>query len=171
MFHIIYIYYCSECDDDIIEIKKTSTHNFKGVLTAVEKSLNDEIQKSMKLKLQFVRNPHNNPENVKNLLTKSNAKKEFENINALKNKYSKFHDDKNDFTISKNTKIQSLPLFVAEPPVVEFLEYAVGDILKVTLSLRNISTISRTLSIIPPGGGRFSMTPLLYPSGKAIIFI
>ena len=149
----------------------------KGVLTAIEKNLNDEIQESMKLKLQYVRNPHNNPGNVKNLLTKSNAYKEFEISRTIKNKNNKIRDDKNDFGVSKNTKNQSFPLFVAEPPVIEFLEYAVGDVLKVSLSLRNISTISRTLSIIPPGGGKFSMTPLLYPSGRAfsailnIIFI
>lgn len=149
----------------------------KGVLTAIEKNLNDEIQESMKLKLQYVRNPHNNPGNVKNLLTKSNAYKEFEISRTIKNKNNKIRDDKNDFGVSKNTKNQSFPLFVAEPPVIEFLEYAVGDVLKVSLSLRNISTISRTLSIIPPGGGRFNMTSLLYPSGRAfnailnIIFI
>lgn len=152
----------------MIGTKKTSTHNLKGVLTAIEKNLNDEIQKSMNLKLQYVRNPHNDPGNVTNLLTKSNAYKEFEKSRIVKYKNNKFRDDKNDFGVSKNTKNQAFPLFVAEPPVIEFLEYAVGDVLKVSLSLRNISTISRTLSIIPPGGGRFSMTPLLYPSGKAL---
>ena len=36
-----------------------------------------------------------------------------------------------------------------------------------SLSLLNISTISRSIRVVPPSSERFGMSPLIYPSGKA----
>jgi hypothetical protein len=139
--------------------------NSKASLTAVEKNLNEEIQKSMTHKLQYKRNPHNDPENVKNLLIKPNHKKDIANNRGIKN-----NDHGHSFSVSsasalKNTKTKNIPLFIAEPASVEFIEFAIGDVLKLSLCLKNISTISRTLRVLPPAGGRFGMSPLIYPSG------
>ena len=43
------------------------------------------------------------------------------------------------------------PLFVAEPPVVMFSTYEIGDQITVPILFRNISTIQRSLRVIPPG--------------------
>ena len=58
------------------------------------------------------------------------------------------------------------PLFVAEPPVVLFSSYEIGDQITLPILFRNISTIQRSLRVIPPGSGFFSMGPVLYPSGS-----
>jgi hypothetical protein len=114
-------------------------------------------------KLHYKRNPHNNPENVKKLLIQPNQRKEISGNRAMKN-----NENGNSFGTSsslKSTKTKNIPLFIAEPASVEFLEFSIGDVLKLTLCLRNISTISRTLRVLPPAGGRFGMSPLIYPSG------
>jgi hypothetical protein len=142
---------------------KHFNRNSKVSLTAMERNQNEEIQKSMTHKLHYKRNPHNNPENVKNLLIKPNQRKEISGNRAIKN-----NENGNSFGTSsslKNTKNMNIPLFIAEPASVEFLEFGIGDVLKQTLCLRNISTISRTLRVLPPAGGRFGMSPLIYPSG------
>ena len=58
------------------------------------------------------------------------------------------------------------PLFVAEPPVVRFSQWEIGDQLTLPIMFRNISTIQRSLRVIPPGSGFFSMGQVLYPSGS-----
>ena len=54
------------------------------------------------------------------------------------------------------------PLFVAEPSVVKFSTYEIGDRITVPILFRNISTIQRSLRVIPPGRYPHSsiMTPL-----------
>jgi hypothetical protein len=142
---------------------KHFNRNSKASLTAMERNQNEEIQKSMTHKLHYKRNPHNNPENVKKLLIQPNQRKEISGNRAMKN-----NENGNSFGTSsslKSTKTKNIPLFIAEPASVEFLEFSIGDVLKLTLCLRNISTISRTLRVLPPAGGRFGMSPLIYPSG------
>ena len=56
-------------------------------------------------------------------------------------------------------------VFIAEPPVVEFLGFELGKEYSKRLCLKNVSTVRRTLRCIPPGSLAFSTTALEFPSG------
>ena len=157
------------------EITKIVFPKKKIVITAMERIANENIQESMNFKLNFKKNPHNDPKTIKNVLIKKKMNNNIENNN---NKHdTSHHGNNNDTTqnygnsfhsiksVNQNSVNDSIPLFVADPKIIEFNEYAIGDVMKLNLSLLNISTISRTVRIVPPGGGRFGIAPLIYPSG------
>jgi len=54
--------------------------------------------------------------------------------------------------------------FVAQPSVVEFLDYAVGGVYEKTLYLRNSTAVARGITILPPATQFFSFTEIKYPS-------
>lgn len=124
--------------------------------------------------LRITKNPRNNLEAVSNI-TQDNKNKSVK-LNLINNKNEKTFNissvlniskDKN-MKYSKNTSIELISCFVAEPSRIDFLEYGIGDKMVQTLVLRNISAVSRTLRVLPPRSDRFFLSPLLYPSGKYV---
>ena len=135
----------------------------KVEITAIERQANEEVQKSMNHKLNFKKNPHNDPATVQNVLVKHTQKKAFSSSHNAQT-----HSTQNHGNYTNTVVTNQIPLFVADPETVEFNEYAIGDVMKVSLSFLNISTISRTLRVVPPGSGRFGMSPLIFPSGNQV---
>ena len=124
--------------------------------------------------LRITKNPRNNLEAVSNI-TQDNKNKNFK-LNFTKDKNettfnvsSILNNSKNkNMKNSKNTNIELISCFVAEPSRIDFLEYGIGVKMVQTLILRNISAVSRTLRVLPPRSDRFFLSPLLYPSGKYV---
>ena len=145
----------------------------------------------MNHKLNYRRNPKNNPDTVKDLLVRNS--KNFsehpgiggsqihksvgsaavgidndgsgavsETSSQLKKKYGK----RTAADAAAEAGVQLMPLFVAEPSVILFSHYEIGDVITQSIMFRNISTIQRSLRVIPPGSGFFSMGQVLYPSGS-----
>jgi hypothetical protein len=144
--------------------------------TAIEKHENEKILLSMTRSLRITKNPRNNLGSVDNL-TQDNTKKKSK-LNLIKDKneetfdgfltsYSRNRNTKNSNN-SKNTEIHLIPCFIAEPSRIDFLEYEIGDKMTQTFFLRNVSSVSRTLRVLPPRSARFFLSPLLYPSGKYV---
>jgi hypothetical protein len=144
--------------------------------TAIEKHENEKILLSMTRSLRITKNPRNNLESVGNI-TQDNTNKKMksnfikdeneETFDGFSTSNSKNKNTKNSKN-SKNTEIQLIPCFIAEPSRIDFLEYGIGDKMTQTLLLRNVSSVSRTLRVLPPRSERFFLSPLLYPSGKYV---
>ncbi|KAM9308186.1 deleted in lung and esophageal cancer protein 1 [Gastrophryne carolinensis] len=64
---------------------------------------------------------------------------------------------------------QPVPVFVANPPVVFFMEYEVGQIYEMTVELRNMTASSRHVRIIPPSTPYFSVGLGKFPGEGGII--
>ena len=144
--------------------------------TAIEKYENEKILLSMTRSLRITKNPRNNLESVGNI-TQDNTNKKLKS-NLIKDKNEKTFEgfltsnSKNKITKnlknSRNTEIQLISCFIAEPSRIDFLEYGIGDKMTQTLLLRNVSAVSRTLRVLPPRSERFFLSPLLYPSGMYV---
>lgn len=128
-------------------------------MSAEERIGNEDVLKSMNFKLNYKRNPHNNPETIQNILTRPLPSTQIERGTldhlSTTQKKSQF----------KSPFVETL-LFLAEPSVVEFSSYDKGQVLRRSISFRNISTISRTLRVVSPNTKFFTMSPLMYPLGK-----
>ena len=147
----------------------------KIIVTAIERLAHKEIEKSMNHKLNFKKNPHNDPRTVQNVLVKNTQKNIMPATNFSTKKSNETKTSKNNYKsvdkISKQKTEQNqingfIPLFVATPSILEFTDYTVGGVMTQSLSLLNISTISRSIRVVPPSSERFGMSPLIYPSGK-----
>ena len=147
----------------------------KVTVTAIERIANEDIQKAMNHKLNFKKNPHNDPKTVQNVLIKhiqknptSTSNYLTKNINVTQNhgNSSKLLESGQKRKEEKQELNGFMPLFQATPETLEFTEYSVGEVMKISLSLLNISTISRSIRVVPPSSERFGMSPLIYPSGK-----
>ena len=147
----------------------------KIIVTAIERLAHKEIEKSMNHKLNFKKNPHNDPRTVQNVLVKNTQKNIMPATNFSTKKSNETKTSKNNYKsvdkISKQKTEQNqingfIPLFVATPSILEFTNYTVGGVMTQSLSLLNISTISRSIRVVPPSSERFGMSPLLYPSGE-----
>ncbi|XP_075683446.1 deleted in lung and esophageal cancer protein 1 isoform X2 [Rhinoderma darwinii] len=75
----------------------------------------------------------------------------------------------------KNTVIEEhgandpIPVFLANPPVVFFSEYEVGQIYEMTVELRNMTASSRHVRIIPPSTPYFSIGLGKFPGEGGIV--
>ena len=154
---------------------KTNQIKNKIIVTAIERLANEEIEKSMNHKLNFKKNPHNDPRTVQNVLVKNTQKNVSPTPNFSSKKLSETKNSKNSNKcvdkISKQKTEQSqingfIPLFVATPSTLEYTDFVVGGVMTLSLTLLNISTISRSIRVVPPSSERFGMSPLLYPSGE-----
>lgn len=137
--------------------KKTTSHIES--LSIHEKLLNEEVLKSINHKLNYLKNPRNNPSAVTKMLIKSsssslNKADEGPQASASKKSYD------------KSPAITDNPLFVADPKIVEFIDFNIGDCLTKKLSFRNVSAVSRTVRIIPPSTTAFTMSPLKFPANS-----
>ena len=176
----------------------------------IDRLKNEAVLDRMNHKLNYRRNPKNNPDTIKDLLVRNS--KNFsssphgeqggqlsqgssqgdpsagvggsqihrsvgnsavgtesggsgavtETSSQLKKKYGK----RTAADAAAEAGVQLMPLFVAEPSVILFSHYEIGDVITQSILFRNISTIQRTIRVIPPGSGFFSMGPVLYPSGS-----
>ena len=147
----------------------------KIIVTAIERLAHKEIEKSMNHKLNFKKNPHNDPRTVQNVLVKNTQKNIMPATNFSTKKSNETKTSKNNYkSVDKTSKQKTeqnqingfIPLFVATPSILEFTDYTVGSVMTQSLSLLNISTISRSIRVVPPSSERFGMSPLIYPSGK-----
>ena len=154
---------------------KTNQIKNKIIVTAIERLAHEEIEKSMNHKLNFKKNPHNDPRTVQNVLVKNTQKNVLPTSNFSSKKLSETKNSKNSNKcvdkISKQKTEQNqingfIPLFVATPSTLEYTDYVVGGVMTLSLTLLNISTISRSIRVVPPSSERFGMSPLLYPSGE-----
>lgn len=125
--------------------------------TAERRIANEDILKSINRKLNYLRNPHNNPLAVGKTLVKHvpeahNGKTTVDIFNT---------------SLSKKTTVPTIPLFAADPSTVTFHGHEIGEKYTCTVRLRNVSTISRSLRIIPPKrDSGFSLSSLQYPNGS-----
>lgn len=123
--------------------------------TAERRMANENILKSINRKLNYLRNPHNNPYSVGKTLIQG-VNKDNSGPVAI--------DVMN--TNKKKVTIATIPLFVADPPTVTFSAYDSGQSYTCLVKFRNVSTISRSLRVIPPKSSNYSITPLKYPSSS-----
>ncbi|XP_078794887.1 deleted in lung and esophageal cancer protein 1 isoform X2 [Oryzias latipes] len=75
---------------------------------------------------------------------------------------------------SKTAEEQSLsgdppPIFIAKPSVVTFTGYKVGHIYETTLELRNVTSSSRHIRVLPPNSPHFSIGLGRFPSEEGTI--
>lgn len=59
--------------------------------------------------------------------------------------------------------VRNNPLFSADPKVISFKNYELGQSYTQIISFRNISSVSRQLRVISPKGSFFSLSPLKFP--------
>ncbi|XP_059183037.1 deleted in lung and esophageal cancer protein 1 [Centropristis striata] len=62
-----------------------------------------------------------------------------------------------------------VPVFLAKPSVVVFTEYSVGHVYETTLELKNLTSASRTVRVIPPTTSYFSIGLGRFPSEGGVI--
>lgn len=127
----------------------------EAIMGAEERMANEDVLKSMNFKLNYKRNPHNNPETLSHILTKPHNTE----------KYSTNHHSPPQKISHSKSSIEETMLFLAEPSVIEFSSYEKSDVLKRSITFRNISTISRTLRVVQPNTKYFTISPLKYPTG------
>ena len=108
-------------------------------ISMVQELLDENVRRSMTQKLSFQRNPRSTKESLSRSLTKAPA-------------------------LGSSQIGESEVFFIAEPPLVEFEGFSCGEELLITLQLRNVSTLLRSLRCIPPRTVHFSMSPLSYPA-------
>lgn len=157
----------------------------KPVLTTKERIENENVIKGLQHKMNYLRNPRNNPNSVTKMLVKpkdfltkpplnpeeSEAQPNVDFANSqdlgdehtanssiserLKNKYSKY------------IKLNNNPLFVAEPKSIYFMDYEIGVKYTKNVSFKNVSAVSRSVRILPPKSKLFTISPLKYPPNCA----
>jgi hypothetical protein len=130
----------------------------KHQLTAHERLENEEILKGINHRLNYLRNPRNDPKSVSRIIVSgTNAADEAA------------HEEKSTGS-SRATGVivdsNMTPLFQTEPRVVEFSDYEVGGQYSIPIIFRNISAITRTLRVIPPSSANFTIEPLEYPKSS-----
>ncbi|KAM4705192.1 deleted in lung and esophageal cancer protein 1 [Rhinophrynus dorsalis] len=68
-----------------------------------------------------------------------------------------------------NESNEAVPVFLANPPVVFFPDYEVGQIYEMTVELRNVTASSRHVRIIPPSTPYFSIGLGKFPGEGGIV--
>jgi hypothetical protein len=160
----------------------------KHILTMKEKLEHEAVIKGLQHKMNYMRNPRNNPNSVTKMLNKPknfHSKSVDGGINSEGNKEAgegdSFQDggsvdgnNNNDddqgslssrlkAKYSKFIKLDNNPLFVCEPKIVSFMDYEIGQKYTKNISFKNISAVSRTVRILPPKSKLFTISPLKYP--------
>ncbi|TSK98411.1 Deleted in lung and esophageal cancer protein 1 [Bagarius yarrelli] len=62
-----------------------------------------------------------------------------------------------------------VPIFMANPPVVLFTDYQIGEVYETTVELRNMTAASRHVRVIPPTTPHFSIGLGRFPDGRGVI--
>ncbi|XP_053467700.1 deleted in lung and esophageal cancer protein 1 [Ictalurus furcatus] len=62
-----------------------------------------------------------------------------------------------------------VPIFIANPPVVLFMDYRIGDVYETTVELRNITAASRHVRVIPPTTPHFSIGLGRFPGDGGVV--
>ncbi|CAM9112638.1 unnamed protein product, partial [Ectocarpus fasciculatus] len=141
----------------------------KKMLTAAERFENDAILKSINHKLNYLRNPRNNPAAVTKLLTKTRQPSGSLDIPDTMSAHSGGASSNQGGGSSRGVSVTyaaSAPLFVAEPKRVLFNGFDIGNEYKKTITFRNVSAVSRTFRVLPPSTAQFTMSPLQYPQNS-----
>ncbi|KAM3927972.1 deleted in lung and esophageal cancer protein 1 [Leptodactylus fuscus] len=71
--------------------------------------------------------------------------------------------------IEEHDANEPVPVFLANPPVVFFPEYEVGQIYEITVELRNLTASSRHVRVIPPSTPYFSIGLGKFPGEGGIV--
>lgn len=163
-----------------VDIKKKKK---KIVLSAKERIANEEVLKGINHKLNYLRNPRNDPKAVTKMLVKgktqfdvdnhqSMAHKEAAEVNAMDSLSE--HGSNEDGGASdyksrlaekfKPRKIDNNPLFIAEPSTVMFSNYNMGAKYTHSLSFRNVSAVTRSFRALQPKTPVFKIAALKYPA-------
>ena len=134
--------------------KAPSGKSWLATMSAAEREVNDKILVRMDRKLNFLRNPRH----------------------ATKNRDCGFDTVGLADTMGDPDKAAEQPcvpepgmVFVAQPEGVLFSEYSVGGVYEQSLTLRNVSDVSRRIRVLPPATEHFSMSLLQYPSGDGMV--
>lgn len=164
----------------------------KKVLSGAERLENEAILKSINHKLNYLRNPRNDPGAVSKLLIKTKAQKSDGSNGAAVSVHSISHGahqgggsvtseptaDSSSKHSSKTGKggaqysqcivpnLSASPLFISEPKRILFNGFDIGNEYKKTVTFRNVSAVSRTFRVLPPSTSQFSMSPLMYPQNS-----
>lgn len=150
---------------DLIETKKKQKKH-KMELTLDERIKNEEILKSMNHKMNYLRNPRNNPAAVTKMLNR-NAAVDDADSSVQTSRISRHSHVTPASQASRNSKpADPAPLFVTEPRVISFNAYEIGESYVTPVVFRNVSSVSRSLRVIPPASTSFSLGPLVYPSNS-----
>ncbi|XP_062335007.1 deleted in lung and esophageal cancer protein 1 isoform X2 [Osmerus eperlanus] len=64
---------------------------------------------------------------------------------------------------------QPVPVFLASPPLVFFTDYRVGHVYETTVELRNLTTTSRYVRVLPPTTTHFSISLGRFPGEGGIV--
>eukprot|EP00981_Chlorochromonas_danica_P012830 scaffold5444_cov181-Ochromonas_danica.AAC.11 len=135
-------------------------------ISAKERLEHEKVLQSINHKLQYLRNPRNDPAAVSKMLVKPkayfvNKQKEEEaslasqhDAASLKKKYA------------KHTLVQDNPLFVCEPSSVFFIDYEIGQKYNRTLIFRNTSAVTRSVQVVPPKSSLFTLSAIKYPTNS-----
>ena len=185
-----------------IEMKKTIPKRDRGQ-SAIEKQRDQEVLRAMNHKLNYLRNPRNNPAAVnRTLLAPSRPTCDVGaagNVpypsSTAKAGPSSTAPPKPPSPATVRRTVPSGPsappqpggttstltkrgagsgslsatsnaLFLTEPSIVLFDAYHVGETYSAAVSFRNISTVSRSLRVIPPRTNSFCMLPLQFPANS-----
>ncbi|KAK3541455.1 hypothetical protein QTP86_025941 [Hemibagrus guttatus] len=105
---------------------------------------------------KFLRNPHFQPlshqKGGKSLIMPEKKVEQREKCKKL----SSSHED-------------PVPIFIANPPVVLFTDYQIGEVYETTVELRNMTAASRHVRVIPPTTPHFSIGLGRFPGDGGII--
>ena len=170
---------------------KKKTKKSATKLSAEQRIENENILKSINHKLNYLKNPRNDPRCVTKMLVKPessfasllnrnpSAILEGSSVSTYQNGESidpptiAVSSESNTtpsggaLKTKKSYKMKFLlvdnPLFICEPSEAHFTNYDVGEKYSQTLTFRNVSAVSRSLRVLQPENGVFSITPLRFP--------
>ncbi|KAM4689079.1 deleted in lung and esophageal cancer protein 1 [Discoglossus pictus] len=72
-------------------------------------------------------------------------------------------------SISDSNANEPVPVFLANPPIIFFQDYEVGQIYEMTVELRNMTASSRHVRVIPPSTPYFSISLGKFPGQGGIV--
>ncbi|KAM3593795.1 uncharacterized protein V6R79_022034 [Siganus canaliculatus] len=72
-------------------------------------------------------------------------------------------------TLEKSSSDDPAPVFLAKPPVVVFSDYSVGHVYETTLELKNLTSASRHVRVIPPTTPYFSIGLGRFPGEGGVV--
>lgn len=147
-------------------IDESALKERKLPISAKERMENEKVLASLHHKLNYLRNPRNDPSAVTKMLVKPKAYyvakqadevaslSEASDSASLKRKYA------------KHTIVNDNPLFICEPSSVLFMDFNIGQKYTHNLVFRNTSAVTRSLRVVPPKSPLFTISPLRYPNNS-----
>eukprot|EP00605_Chrysophyceae_sp_TOSAG23-4_P000478 GSChrysophyteH1.ASY1.ANO1.537.1 assembled CDS len=130
----------------------------KDQLTGAEVKMNKTILNRMNHKMNYLRDPHNENDNITKRMLVTNS-------NPLTQNNKELTRMAGTSGIEKKEEVEKVvvPHFCAEPQEIFINDFEVGRPIVVPISFTNVSSISRTVRVIPPGSKEFILAPLKYP--------